>query len=450
MMINTIQVIVQSLLMLFVQTGRPLIAESASGKITLEAGDSLPVYGYEIIHTYPHDTSAFTQGLYYKDGYMYEGTGLYGQSTLRKVVFETGTIIKIHYLDSAYFGEGITIYQDTIRQLTWRNDTGFIYIEGDSFECIGTFSYTTEGWGLTHNDTSLIMSDGTSIISFRDPRTFEETGQITVTAEGTGVQRINELEFIQGMIYANVWFSDSIAVIDPENGHVVCWIDCTDLLYDPPNVLNGIAFDPVGVRFFVTGKRWPTLFELSVDPINYPPRINTWHPPSPCSITTDSSLTLSVVATDPDPQDSLEYSWKIDGVIDTTAHDTSYVYAHSTPTVDTVTAIVSDGMYSDSISWIVYVSEVGIATLDTRLPSGCLSIPNPIHRNAWMTYVLSGSQRVSITMYDVLGRNIATLVDAQCEPGTYRVKTGKFEPGVYFIRVCIGQAAYIEKVVYIQ
>ena len=176
-------------------------------------------------------------------------------------------------LASVYFGEGVTIFDGLIYQLTWRNHVGFVYVETDSFELVDTFSYSTQGWGLTHDDTSLIMSDGTDKLYFLDPVTFEEVGRVYVTAEGSPLDSLNELEYIDGHIYANILESDSIAIIKPETGEVVGWLDLAGILppgdlLAPPGPLNGIAFDPDSVRLFVTGKRWPSLFEIYVDPLS--------------------------------------------------------------------------------------------------------------------------------------------------------------------------------------
>lgn len=411
-------------------------------------GDSLPVYGYEIVNEYPHDTNAFTQGLFYQDSFMYESTGLYGQSSLRKVEFTTGTILKIHSLDSQYFGEGMTIYHDTIRQLTWRNDTGFIYVEYDTFECIGTFSYTTQGWGLTHNDTCLIMSDGTPIIHFIDPHTYLEIGQITVTSEGSVVHRINELEYIQGKIYANVWYSDSIAVIDPESGCVMGWIDCTGILNNPPNVLNGIAFDPVNARLFVTGKRWPTLFEILAEPINYPPYIHDFFPIPPCTITTDSSLHMGIGASDPDPEDRLVYIWKVNGVVDTMYRDSLYIYGSTVPTIDTITGAVTDGVYRDSVVWVVYVRETGVEQEQVSLLHPGVWVPNPLKAGGIMSFQLNSPTHVRITLFDVTGREVGVLLDALKPRGHHSVHVvSTIAPGVYFIRFNAGSVRVIHKTV---
>ncbi len=231
--------------------------------------NDVPVqYGYRIVSTYPHDSRAFTQGLVCENGYFYEGTGRRGESSLRKVDRETGEVIKEHPLHAQYFGEGITIWNDTVIQLTYQSRTGFIY-DKETFQLQRTFSYATEGWGLTHDGRHLIMSDGTATLHFLDPETFEEIKQLVVSDNDTPVTQLNELEFGAGTIYANVWPSDRIVMIAPENGQVIGWIDLTGLLsdtryYQPVDVLNGIAYDESTERLFVTGKYWPQLFEIEV------------------------------------------------------------------------------------------------------------------------------------------------------------------------------------------
>lgn len=233
--------------------------------------NAAPVYSYRVINTYPHDANAFTQGLIFaEDGFLYEGTGLYGQSTLRKVELQTGNIIKLHRLPAQYFGEGITLWKDKLIQLTWQEHRGFVY-DKESFQLVREFAYPTEGWGITHDGKRLIMSDGTAILYFLNPDTFQGIGQIEVKEQGTPVTRLNELEYINGEIYANVWLTDRIAVISPETGQVLRWIDLTGLLSSgdrsqPVDVLNGIAYDAQRDRLFVTGKLWPKLFEIRVVP----------------------------------------------------------------------------------------------------------------------------------------------------------------------------------------
>ncbi|PPD59040.1 glutaminyl-peptide cyclotransferase [Dehalogenimonas etheniformans] len=227
-------------------------------------------YTYRIVNTYPHDRGAFTEGLIYSDGFLYESTGLYGQSTLRKVELATGRALQNASLDSKYFGEGLTVWQDSLVQLTWQTHIGFVSSK-DTFSVLKSFSYATEGWGLTQDGTRLIMSDGTSTIYFLDPATFQVSGKIEVKDKGTPVVNINELEYVNGKIYANIWMTDKIAVINPGTGNVESWIDLTGLL--PPfsnpvavDVLNGIAYDAAGKRLFVTGKLWPLLFEIELVP----------------------------------------------------------------------------------------------------------------------------------------------------------------------------------------
>ncbi|MBN1400379.1 MAG: glutaminyl-peptide cyclotransferase [Anaerolineae bacterium] len=226
------------------------------------------LYTYRVLKVYPHDRSAFTQGLIYEDGLLYEGTGLWGGSELRLVELETGQVLRSHALAAAFFGEGIALWDQRILQLTWRSQTGLIY-NRDTFAQLDTFSYPGEGWGLTHDGERLIMSDGTSWLRFWDPETLAELGRVEVRDRGEPVVRLNELEYIEGRVYANVWQTDRIAVIDPESGRVAAWIDLTGLLPEADrqpavDVLNGIAYDAKGRRLFVTGKWWPKLFEIEL------------------------------------------------------------------------------------------------------------------------------------------------------------------------------------------
>jgi len=230
--------------------------------------DPTPVYTYEIVNIYPHDRGAFTQGLVFEDGILYEGTGLRGRSTLRTVELETGDVLRLHSLPIQLFGEGVTVYGDRIFQLTWQAHIGFVY-DKDTFELLQQFSYPTEGWGITHDGQRLIMSDGTSILRFLDPDTLEEIGQIEVYDQNSPVTRLNELEYIHGEVYANVWKTDRIARIDPHTGRVTGWIDLSGLLNEedrvqPVDVLNGIAYDAENDRLFVTGKLWPNIFEIEL------------------------------------------------------------------------------------------------------------------------------------------------------------------------------------------
>lgn len=223
-------------------------------------------YTYSVVNTYPHDENAFTQGLVYDDGSLYESTGLYGSSTLRRVNLETGEVLQLYTLPSMYFGEGIAIIDDKISQLTWKEHKGFVY-DKDSFELLQEFNYSSEGWGITHDSNQLIMSNGSSTLTFLDPETFEKTGQVEVHHTAP-VININELEYVNGKIYANIWTEEKIAIINPQTGQVEGWIDLSGIQnHDADNVLNGIAYDAEGNRLFVTGKRWPRLFEIQLTPL---------------------------------------------------------------------------------------------------------------------------------------------------------------------------------------
>ena len=230
-----------------------------------------PVYGYHVVHVYPHDISAFTEGLFYKDGYLYESTGEAGESTVRKVDLPTGKVLQRHEVPSAYFGEGIVDWKGELVQLTWKDQLGFVY-DLASFRQLRTFNYPGEGWALTRDDKHIYMSDGSAVLRILDPDTLAATGSILVTDDGEPVVNLNELEWVKGEIYANVWMTNRIARIDPATGHVIGWIDLSGLLDvsrlpDPSNdVLNGIAYDAQHDRLFVTGKRWPKLFEIVLVP----------------------------------------------------------------------------------------------------------------------------------------------------------------------------------------
>jgi glutamine cyclotransferase len=227
-----------------------------------------PVYGYKIVHVYPHDRNAFTQGLEYRGGFLYEGTGLNGKSSLRKVDPESGKVLQEIRLDAKYFGEGITLLGDRIIELTWQSELGFVY-DRNTFQLIGTFDYPGEGWGLTNDGRQIFMSDGTEQIRYWNPSTFREVRRITVHDGPFPVEYLNELEYVKGEIYANVWQTERIARIAPEDGHVTGWIDLSGLLTAADrlagaDVLNGIAYDSLGDRLFVTGKLWPKLFEIQL------------------------------------------------------------------------------------------------------------------------------------------------------------------------------------------
>jgi glutamine cyclotransferase len=226
-----------------------------------------PVYGYQVVRAYPHDPEAFTQGLVYLDGVLYEGTGLNGRSSIRKVRLENGEVLQIQKTPSQYFGEGIAIVGNSLVQLTWQSGVGFVYDRG-TFQKQKTFTYKGEGWGLAYDGSRLAMTDGTAFIRFLDPKTFAETGRLQVKDGGAPVANLNELEFVKGEIFANVWQTERIARISPKDGRVTGWIDLRGLL-DPReaanvDVLNGIAYDAANDRLFVTGKLWPRLFEIKV------------------------------------------------------------------------------------------------------------------------------------------------------------------------------------------
>jgi len=230
--------------------------------------NAVPVFGYEIVKTYPHDVNAFTQGLFVNNGMLYEGTGLNGRSTLRKVDLETGKVLKERKLENTYFGEGITTDGKRIIQITWRSRKGFVY-DLNTFAPISEFSYPTEGWGIAYDGRNFIMSDGSATLYFLDPWKFKEIGRLEVYDDKGPVFRLNELEYIKGEIFANVWGKERVARIDPGTGRVTAWIDLRGLLSasDSKNkvdVLNGIAYDNEKGKFYVTGKLWPKLFEIKI------------------------------------------------------------------------------------------------------------------------------------------------------------------------------------------
>ena len=230
-------------------------------------------YTYSIVSTFPHDTNAFTEGLTYADNFLYESTGINGNSSLRRVNLTTGTVEQKATLPDQYFGEGITIVGNKIIQLTWQSHIGFIYNK-TTFDLLGNFSFTNEGWGLTYDGKHLIMSDGTDNLYFLNPTTFQRTGQVAVHDGNTSVVNINELEYIKGDVYANIWLTNKIAIINPETGQVKAWIDLTGLpgvpISNGDNVLNGIAYDQKNDKLFVTGKEWPNLYQIKLIPKNSP------------------------------------------------------------------------------------------------------------------------------------------------------------------------------------
>lgn len=248
-------------------------ADTTASPPSSEPHSEIPVFRYRVVNTFPHDKEAFTQGLEFHDGYLYESTGLHGKSSLRRVELRTGRVVQIHRLADEFFAEGITLLGDKIYQLTWQNGVCFVY-DRKTFNQLTQFRYFGEGWGLTNDGKHLIMSDGSATITFRDPDTFAEVRKITVRANGEPVKNLNELEYIEGEIWANIWYSDMIARIDPQTGVVKAWVDMEGL--PTPNrgledVLNGIAYDRQNKRIFVTGKRWSKLFEIELAPPAHEP-----------------------------------------------------------------------------------------------------------------------------------------------------------------------------------
>lgn len=243
---------------------------AADPAIRNSANNSPDIYEPEIIRSYPHDPEAFTQGIVFYRGHFYEGTGLYGKSSLRKTVLETGDVMQRIDLPSQLFGEGITVVKNALIQLTWRSRIGFVY-DRESFELIRIFQYATEGWGITYDGRNLIMSDGSERLYFINPESFKTEGKVSVHDGDNFITKLNELEFIKGMIYANVWQTDHIAIIDPATGQVKGWIELEELVRaaggdDTMKTLNGIAYDGKNDRLFVTGKMWPSIYEIRLVP----------------------------------------------------------------------------------------------------------------------------------------------------------------------------------------
>jgi len=241
---------------------------------------NVPVYTYEIVNTYKHDSNAFTQGLFFHNGFLYEGTGGEGESNIRKVEMETGKVVQQTDLDDNFFGEGATILNGKIYQLTWRGERAFVY-DAETLKLVKEFRYQGQGWGLANDGTNLYMTDGTHVIRVIDPETFKTVRTIPVFREdGKPLMQINELEWIKGELWANVWHSEApdilgkpnyIARLDPQTGKVLGWIDLQnispdDVKRDSENTLNGIAYDAATDRIFVTGKQWKKLFEIKVKP----------------------------------------------------------------------------------------------------------------------------------------------------------------------------------------
>lgn len=229
-----------------------------------------PHYGYEILNTYPHDPTCYTQGLLFDGGFIYESCGTYGNSSLRRVNPENGVVLQMFGLDADYFAEGLTLLNDKLYQLTWRENTGFIY-DPQSLETLGTFHYQTQGWGLTTDGSALILSDGSNTLYWLDPATMQILRQVNVTFQQQPIERLNELEYINGRIFANVYLTETIAVINPADGIVLSLIDLSNLRPEKNRqvqgeVLNGIAYDALAGKLYVTGKNWSSLYEIRLLP----------------------------------------------------------------------------------------------------------------------------------------------------------------------------------------
>ena len=246
---------------------------------TTKAGANVPIYTYEIVKSYPHDSEAFTQGLIFKDGFLYESTGQEGESTLRKVDLNTGKVLQKYDVPEEFFAEGMTFLNDKFYQLTWRDRTAFVY--DANFKLLKEIRYQGDGWGLTNDGTNLIMTDGTHVIRFVNPENFQTIRTVAVFREnGQPLMNLNELEYVKGEIWANIWHSEQpnvlgkpnyVARIDPNSGKLLGWIDLSgispdDVNRDSENTLNGIAYDNASDRIFVTGKNWRKLFEIKIKP----------------------------------------------------------------------------------------------------------------------------------------------------------------------------------------
>jgi glutaminyl-peptide cyclotransferase len=234
------------------------------------ASAEAPVYGYQVVAAYPHDRGAFTQGLFFHDGWLYESTGQPGRSSIRKVALKTGEVVRRRDLAAPHFGEGLALLKGRLFYLTWISQTGFIY-DFETFAPKGQFAYAGQGWGLTTDGAQLIMSDGTATLRFLDPENLTTVRTVEVSDGGAPVPKLNELEWVKGEVWANVWTTDRIVRIDPRTGQVLGWIDLTGLLPDAErrgdeDVLNGVAYDAKGDRLFVTGKQWPKLYEIKLTP----------------------------------------------------------------------------------------------------------------------------------------------------------------------------------------
>jgi glutamine cyclotransferase len=266
--IQTLAALVSLLFLAGIADGCSLFKADKGGTTGAVNDRSITGYSFEVVRSFPHDPQAFTQGLVFENGALYESTGLNGRSSLRKVDLASGKVLMKAEVGQQYFAEGMTIFREKVFQLTWKAGKGFIY-DPATFEKTGEFAYTGEGWGLTHDDHSLIMSDGSSTLRFVNPDNFTVEQTIKVTANGQPVERLNELEYVDGEIFANIWETDKIVRIDPHSGKVVGSIDLTGLLpasdrTPETDVLNGIAYDAATGRLFLTGKLWPKVFEVKL------------------------------------------------------------------------------------------------------------------------------------------------------------------------------------------
>ncbi|MBS0581989.1 MAG: glutaminyl-peptide cyclotransferase [Proteobacteria bacterium] len=243
----------------------PALSLALSAAVAAPA--DIPVYSYEVVNVYPHDRGAFTEGLFFRDGYLYESTGMNGASSIRKVELKSGRVVQQHDLSDAVFGEGIVDWKNELVSVTWKTQEGYVF-DLATFAFKRKFNYPGEGWGMTHDDKNLLLSDGSATIRALDPQTLRQTGAIHVTAQGRPLDQLNELEWVKGQIYANIWQTSRIARIDPKTGRVTAWIDLSGLLshadraFERVDVLNGIAYDAKQDRLFVTGKYWPNVFEI--------------------------------------------------------------------------------------------------------------------------------------------------------------------------------------------
>ncbi|WP_461413955.1 glutaminyl-peptide cyclotransferase [Gemmatimonas sp.] len=247
---------------------QPAVAEADSG--ATPSGPRTPGFTFEVVAEYPHDTAAFTQGLLWHEGRLFESTGTVGKSNIREVTLASGKVVRQQPLEEPHFGEGIVIMGNTLYQITWESGKAFTY-DWQSFKRTGEFSYDGQGWGLTTDGTSLIMSNGSNVLIYRDPKTFAATKALEVKDQGNIVSQLNELEWVKGEIWANIWQKDSIARIDPVTGNVTGWIDLTGILPQldrtgKEDVLNGIAYDAATDKIHVTGKLWPKLYEIRLKP----------------------------------------------------------------------------------------------------------------------------------------------------------------------------------------